>query len=113
MCPLGDPLGHIYVYEGVGGDVTEGRCFLHGSEDDWEPGGMVQRQGKSPFFLHGWWTPSSKGGCSPVAADAAQPRVWQPHWKWELSFLQPQPPTPNVRLTPNLAKAGFNVPGNR
>lgn len=28
-------------------------------------------------------------------------------------FLQLQPSTPNVRLTPNLAKAGFNVPGNR
>lgn len=50
MCPLGDPLGHIYVYGGGGGGETEGRCFLHGSEDDWEAGGMVQRQGKTPFF---------------------------------------------------------------
>lgn len=84
--------------------MTEGRCFLHGSEDDWEAGGMVQRQGKTPFFsteaaapsqqtLHSLGSGSNTGNGSSF-------------------FLQPQPPTPNVRLTPNLAKAGFNVPGN-
>lgn len=40
--------------------MTEGRCFLHSFEDDWEVGGMVQWQGKTPFF-HGGWEPSLQG----------------------------------------------------
>lgn len=41
---------HLYVRWRGGSDVTEGRCFLHGFEDDWVAGGMVQRQGKTPFL---------------------------------------------------------------